>query len=329
MQLGMIGLGRMGGNIVRRLMRNGHQCVVFDQNPAADEGAGRRGASAAPPTSSDSSRQLDKPRAVWVMLPAGEITEATVNELGELLEAGDIIIDGGNAFYKDDIRRAQALKAEGHPLHRLRHQRRRLGPRARLLPDDRRRQGSGRPSRSDLRRLAPGAGDIPRRPAARARDPRVEHGYIHCGPNGAGHFVKMIHNGIEYGLMQAYAEGFDILRGAASEDMPEERRYDLDLADIAEVWRRGSVIGSWLLDLTAMALAEDPELSELFGLRRGFRRRPLDRSTPRSRKRCRPTCCRRRSMPASARARRTASPTSCCRRCATSSAATSSRRQEP
>ena len=175
--------------------------------------------------------------------------------------------------------------------------------------------------------LAPGAGDIDATPGREGRDPRVERGYMHCGPSGAGHFVKMVHNGIEYGLMQAYAEGFDILRGAASEALPEDQRFELDLPDIAEVWRRGSVIGSWLLDLTAMALAEDPEARALFRLRRRFRRRAAGPSRRRSRRPCRPMCCRPRSTPASARANRKPSPTSCCRRCATSSAAMSSPRR--
>ena len=265
MQLGMIGLGRMGGNIVRRLTRSGHQCVVFDQKPAAIkalEGKGVIGGA----DLNQLVGQLAKPRAVWVMLPAGEITENTIGQLGALLEPGDVIIDGGNSFYKDDIRRAKALKAKG--IHYVdcgtsggvwglergyclmiggdKETVDRLGP----IFDT----------------LAPGAGDIPITPDRQGRDPSVERGYVYCGPSGAGRFVKMIHNGIEYGLMQAYAEGFNILRGAASEELPEDQRYQLDLPDIAEVWRRGSVIGSWLLDLTARALAEDPKLSRYSGV---------------------------------------------------------------
>jgi 6-phosphogluconate dehydrogenase len=264
MQLGMIGLGRMGGNIVRRLTRNGHQCVVFDQNPAAIKalvGDGVVGGA----DLKQLVRQLEKPRAVWVMLPAGEITEATVTQLGALLEPGDTIIDGGNAFYKDDIRRAKSLKAKG--IHYID-----CGTSGGVWGLDRGyclMIGGDKEAVDRLdpvfSTLAPGPGDIPVTPDRKGRDPRVERGYMHCGPSGAGRFVKMIHNGIEYGLMQAYAEGFNILRGAASEELPEEHRYELDLPDIAEVWRRGSVIGSWLLDLTAMALAEDPKLSKYSG----------------------------------------------------------------
>ena len=209
--------------------------------------------------------QLQKPRAVWVMLPAGEITESTVQQLAPLLEPGDTIIDGGNAFYKDDIRRAKLLKAKG--IHYID-----CGTSGGVWGLDRGyclMIGGDKEAVDRLdpifAALAPGTGDIPATPDRKGRDPRVERGYMHCGPSGAGRFVKMIHNGIEYGLMQAYAEGFNILRGAASEELPEDQRYQLDLPDIAEVWRRGSVIGSWLLDLTAMALAEDPKLSRYSG----------------------------------------------------------------
>jgi 6-phosphogluconate dehydrogenase len=264
MQLGMIGLGRMGGNIVRRLTGNGHQCVVFDQNPKAVKAlAGERVAG-----SSDLKQlvsQLAKSRAVWIMLPAGEITETTVKQLSELLDRDDVIIDGGNAFYKDDIRRARDLKAKG--IHYVdcgtsggvwgfeRGYCLMIGGEKKIV------------ERLDpiFATLAPGAGNIPVTPDRQNRDPRVERGYMHCGPCGAGRFVKMIHNGIEYGLMQAYAEGFNILRGAASKELSEDQRFDLDLPDIAEVWRRGSVIGSWLLDLTAIALAEDPKLARYSG----------------------------------------------------------------
>jgi 6-phosphogluconate dehydrogenase len=264
MQLGMIGLGRMGGNIVRRLTRSGHQCVVFDQNPAAIKSLLGEGVSG----STDLKqlvRQLDKPRTVWVMLPAGEITEATVVQLGALLEPGDTIIDGGNAFYKDDIRRAKSLKPKG--IHYID-----CGTSGGVWGLDRGYSlmiGGDKDvvDRLDpiFQILAPGAGDIAVTPDRAGRDPRVERGYMHCGPSGAGRFVKMIHNGIEYGLMQAYAEGFNILRGAGSEELPQEQRYQIDLPDVAEVWRRGSVIGSWLLDLTAMALAKDPKLSNYSG----------------------------------------------------------------
>lgn len=264
MQLGVIGLGRMGGNIVRRLTRKGHQCVVFDQNPAAIEALVGQETTGANDLEQLVTR-LQKPRAVWVMLPAGEITERTVTRLGALLGAGDVIIDGGNSFYKDDIRRAQALKAKG-----IRYID--CGTSGGVWGLERGYclmiGGDGETiERLDpiFRALSPGAGDIPATPGRKDRDPRVEHGYVHCGPSGAGRFVKMIHNGIEYGLMQAYAEGFDILRNADSEMLPEEQRYRFDLPDIAEVWRRGSVIGSWLLDLTATALAEDPKLSGYSG----------------------------------------------------------------
>jgi 6-phosphogluconate dehydrogenase len=264
MQLGMIGLGRMGGNIVRRLTSDGHQCVVFDQNAKAVKAlAGERITGSADLKQLVS--QLAKPRAVWIMLPAGEITEATVKQLADLLDRDDVIIDGGNAFYKDDIRRARDLKAKS--IHYVdcgtsggvwgleRGYCLMIGGDKEIV------------DRLDpiFATLAPGAGNIPVTPDRKNRDPRVERGYMHCGPCGAGRFVKMIHNGIEYGLMQAYAEGFNILRGAASKELPQDQRYELDLPDIAEVWRRGSVIGSWLLDLTAMALAEDPELARYSG----------------------------------------------------------------
>jgi len=264
MQLGMIGLGRMGANMVRRLMRGGHECVAWDLsvdnvNAIAGEGA------IAAKSVQDLIAKLNKPRAVWIMVPAGQATEQTVNNLAAHLESGDIIIDGGNSYFKDDARRAGALKAKGinyldvgtsggvwglergycmmigGPEAVVRH----LDP--------------------IFKTLAPGRGNIPRTPGRETISGTAEEGYLYCGPSGAGHFVKMIHNGIEYGLMQAYAEGFDIFRNANSKDLPEEIRYDLNVADIAEVWRRGSVISSWLLDLTAMALVEDPELAGYSG----------------------------------------------------------------
>jgi 6-phosphogluconate dehydrogenase len=264
MQLGMIGLGRMGGNIVRRLSRDNHQCVVFDQNPAAIKALVSKGVTGEVGLKQLVS-QLTRPRAVWVMLPAGEITEKIIGELATLLEPDDVIIDGGNSFYKDDIRRAKELKAKrihyidcgtsggvwglerGYCL---------------MIGGDKETVDRLNPI---FETMSPGAGDIAVTPHRQGRDPRVERGYMHCGPCGAGRFVKMIHNGIEYGLMQAYAEGFNILRSATSEELPEDQRFQLDLPDIAEVWRRGSVIGSWLLDLTAMALAEDPRLSRYSG----------------------------------------------------------------
>jgi 6-phosphogluconate dehydrogenase len=264
MQLGMIGLGRMGGNIVRRLTRNDHQCVVFDRNPAAIKAlVGERVTGCA--DLEQLVAHLDKPRAVWVMLPAGGITENTIEQLGALLEPDDIIIDGGNSFYKDDIRRAKALKVKGIQYVDCGTSGGVWGlERGYCLMIGGERQAVDRLA-TIFDALAPGAGDIPVTPERKGRDPRVERGYLHGGPSGAGRFVKMIHNGIEYGLMQAYAEGFNILRGAASAELPEDQRYQLDLPDIAEVWRRGSVIGSWLLDLTAMALAEDPKLSRYSG----------------------------------------------------------------
>jgi len=264
MQLGMVGLGRMGGNIVRRLARGGHQCVVFDQNPAAIAALVNEGNSASIDLKSLVD-QLGKPRAVWVMLPAGDITERMVAQLGELLERGDIVIDGGNSFYKDDIRRAQALGQKG--IHYVD-----CGTSGGVWGLERgycMMIGGDKHVVDHLdpifAALAPGPGAIPVTPGRQGRDPRVARGYMHCGPSGAGRFVKMIHNGIEYGLMQAYAEGFNILRGAASDALPAGQRFRLDLPDVAEVWRRGSVIGSWLLDLTAMALSEDPELAGYSG----------------------------------------------------------------
>jgi len=264
MQLGMIGLGRMGGNIVRRLVSKGHECVVFDQNAdaikslAGDKIGGASGLA-------DMVKKLTKPRAVWVMLPAGEITEKTVVDLGNLMEAGDTIIDGGNAFYQDDVRRAQTLKPKG--IHYID-----CGTSGGVWGLERgycMMIGGDKEAVDRLdpifNALAPGAGTIPKTPRREKRDPRVEQGYLHCGPVGSGHFVKMVHNGIEYGIMQAYAEGFDILQKVNVKAIPEERRYDLDLADVAEVWRRGSVISSWLLDLTSSALAEDPALSKYSG----------------------------------------------------------------
>ncbi len=275
MQIGMIGLGRMGGNIVRRLLARGHKAVVFDQSAAAVDRLAGEGA-APSKRLEDLVAKLEKPRVAWVMLPAGGPTEDAIAALAKLMAPGDIIIDGGNTFYKDDIRRAAALKAKG--IHYVdvgtsggvwgleRGYCMMIGGDAEAV------------HRLDpiFSALAPGRGDIPRTRGRDGRDARVEQGYIHAGPSGAGHFVKMIHNGIEYGLMQAYAEGFDILRHANSPDLPAEQRFDLDLADVAEVWRRGSVVSSWLLDLTAAALAEDPGLELLRRPRGRLGRGPLD-----------------------------------------------------
>src|SRR5436309_1616159 len=265
MQLGMIGLGRMGGNIVRRLMKHGHTTVVYDKDPkavAALAADGSVGAGAL----EDFVGKLTKPRTVWVMLPAGKITEATIDALSELLEADDVIIDGGNTFWQDDVRRGNALKQSG--IHYID-----VGTSGGVWGIDR---GYcmmiGGPEEAVKRldpifkTLAPGIGDIERTPGwERKPGNTAEQGYIHAGPSGAGHFVKMVHNGIEYGLMQAYAEGFDIFRNAHSKEIPEDQRYNLNLAEIAEVWRRGSVVASWLLDLTAMALIEDTSLEGYTG----------------------------------------------------------------
>ncbi|KAA0961718.1 phosphogluconate dehydrogenase (NAD(+)-dependent, decarboxylating) [Pseudomonas sp. ANT_H12B] len=264
MQLGIIGLGRMGGNIARRLMLNGHTTVVYDRNTAFVDALGEDGATGVADLPALVAG-LAKPRAVWVMLPAGAPTEDTIDTLSTLLEAGDTIIDGGNTFYKDDIRRAKTLSEKG--LHYIdvgtsggvwgleRGYCMMIGGEADVV------------KRLDplFESLAPGIGDIPRTKDRKSEDDRAERGYIHAGPAGSGHFVKMIHNGIEYGMMQAFAEGFDILKTKASTNLPEDQRFDLNVGDIAEVWRRGSVVSSWLLDLTADALASDPKLDGYTG----------------------------------------------------------------
>ncbi|KXS37839.1 decarboxylating 6-phosphogluconate dehydrogenase [Modicisalibacter tunisiensis] len=264
MQLGIIGLGRMGGNIARRLMRGGHEVVAHDQDPAVtsaliEEGAGHADSLAAMVD------RLEAPRAVWVMLPAGEPTEATINTLAELMAPGDIIIDGGNTFYKDDIRRARALKPRG--IHYVD-----VGTSGGVWGLERgycMMVGAEQAVFDYLEplfdTLAPGYGDLERTRGRNAPDDRAERGYIHAGPVGAGHYVKMVHNGIEYGLMQAYAEGFELMQSKSSDALPEDERFDLNLADVAEVWRRGSVVSSWLLDLTAQALAGDPRLDHYTG----------------------------------------------------------------
>ena len=264
MQLGMIGLGRMGANIVRRLMRDSHACVVYDKQADAVSALAKEGATAST-SLADLVAKLQAPRAVWIMLPAGEITENTLKELSALLAPGDIVIDGGNSFYKDDIRRAAMLRerklnyvdvgTSGGVWGLERGYCMMIGGEKEVVEH----------LDPIFAALAPGVGDIPRTPGREGRDPRVERGYVHCGPSGAGRFVKMIHNDIEYGLMQAYAEGFDLMRAAASEQLPAEQRFQLDVPDIAEVWRRGSVVGSWLLDLTAIALSQDPELKQYSG----------------------------------------------------------------
>ena len=264
MQIGLIGLGRMGGNIVRRLMRRGHQCVVYDCNRSATIALVEEGATRSDDLP-DLIGKLTAPRAVWVMLPAGAITESTISELATMLGADDTIIDGGNSFWKDDVRRAAELQKKG--LHYID-----VGTSGGVWGLERGYCMMIGGDKSVVDRLdpifaalAPGMGDIPRTHGRSCHDTRAEQGYIHAGPNGAGHFVKMVHNGIEYGLMQAYAEGFDILKNASSEGLPDSERLSLNIADVAEVWRRGSVITSWLLDLTAAALAEDAALSNFSG----------------------------------------------------------------
>jgi 6-phosphogluconate dehydrogenase len=264
MDIGMVGLGRMGANMVRRLQAGGHRPVVFDRSPAAVEAAEAGGATGAS-TLEALVEALPSPRVVWVMVPHGDPTEQVVAALGVLLSRGDAIVEGGNTYFKDDVRRAAALRERGIDYVDV-------GTSGGVWGAERGyclMIGGAAPvvQRLDpiFRTLAPGRGDIPRTPGREAKGGTAEEGYLHCGPVGAGHFVKMVHNGIEYGLMQAYAEGFDLMRHAGDEQVPEAWRYGLDLADIAEVWRRGSVVTSWLLDLTASALAESPGLDEYSG----------------------------------------------------------------
>ena len=276
MQIGMIGLGRMGANLVRRLTKNGHQCVVYDINPtAAKEISGRDVQSSA--SLDELVAKLAKPRAVWVMVPAG-VAGKTVEELAVRMDTGDIIIDGGNSYYRDDLLRAEALKPRG--IHYVD-----CGTSGGVFGLER---GyclmiGGEDSivkhlEPIFKSIAPGVEAAPRTPGKKGSPGPAEHGYLHCGPNGAGHFVKMVHNGIEYGLMAAYAEGLNILRNANAGKRshvsdaettpmrnPEYYQYELDLPAIAEVWRRGSVVASWLLDLTAAALVENAELTGYSG----------------------------------------------------------------
>lgn len=264
MHVGIIGLGRMGGNIARRLIRAGHDIIAWDRGEQAIEAVVTDGAT--PATSlEDMADKLTTPRIFWVMLPAGEPTAQTIAALGRIATPGDVIVDGGNSFYKDDIRRAKALAARGIDYVDV-------GTSGGVWGLER---GYcmmiGGPDEAVGRldpifdALAPGLGNIPRTNGRDGPDDRAERGYVHVGPAGAGHFVKMVHNGIEYGLMQAYAEGFDILRGKASDKLPEDERFTIDLPDVAEVWRRGSVISSWLLDLSAAALAQDHTLGKYSG----------------------------------------------------------------
>lgn len=264
MQLGLIGLGRMGANIARRLMRGKHEVVVYNRSLDKVKELQAEGATGVDNVEALIAK-LAKPRAVWVMLPAGNVTEHMIETLSNLLEPGDIVIDGGNTMYKDDIRRAKALAARkieyvdvgtsGGIWGLERGYCMMIGGEDRVV----------RHLDPIFSCLAPGLGDIPRTPGREGRDDRAERGYIHAGPAGAGHFVKMVHNGVEYGIMQAYAEGFDILKTKGSDQVPEDQRLNIDVADVAEVWRRGSVVSSWLLDLTAIALAKDPKLSSFSG----------------------------------------------------------------
>ena len=276
MQIGMIGLGRMGANMARRLLRGGHDCVVFDTSAkAVDELVHENATGAA--SLSDLVKKLEKPRAVWLMVPAA-VVDRSIASLVPLLEAGDIVVDGGNSYYVDDIRRAKELSAKG--IHCVD-----VGTSGGVWGLERGYcmmiGGEDEVVRSldpILAQLAPGVGDVPRTAGRENIDGTAESGYLHCGPNGAGHFVKMVHNGIEYGIMAAYAEGLAILReanaGRKQTDVdaettplrnPEHYQYELNLRDIAEVWRRGSVVASWLLDLTAASLVVDPALSKFAG----------------------------------------------------------------
>jgi len=264
MQLGMIGLGRMGANMARRLMRNGHHCVVYDRSPDAVAALATEGAKG-----TDSLAALvaglAKPRAVWVMVPAGAPTESTVLELATLLEPGDTVIDGGNSYFKDDIRRAKDLAARHINYVDA-------GTSGGVFGLERGycMMVGGEPAviqrlEAIFQTLAPGRGNVERTPGRDKLPGTAEDGLLHCGPVGSGHFVKMVHNGIEYGLMQALAEGFDILRGANNPTVDPAHRFVLPVADIAEVWRRGSVLSSWLVDLTAKALVDDPALTKFTG----------------------------------------------------------------
>ncbi|NEU76309.1 decarboxylating 6-phosphogluconate dehydrogenase [Hassallia byssoidea VB512170] len=277
MQLGVIGLGRMGANIVRRLLRNNHECVVFNRTPEKVKQLASEGAIGAS-NLDDFVQKLDKPRAIWLMVPAGDPTEDMVMELAAKLDSGDILIDGGNSYYIDDIRRAKALEARG--IHYVD-----IGTSGGVWGLERGycmmiggSETAVKHLDPILQTLAPGQGDISRTSGRDKVGGTAEQGYLHCGSNGAGHFVKMVHNGIEYGIMAAYAEGLNILhhanvgkqqRAASAESTPlrdpEHYQYDFNLPDVAEVWRRGSVIASWLLDLTAIALLKDPQLSTFTG----------------------------------------------------------------
>jgi 6-phosphogluconate dehydrogenase len=264
MQLGMVGLGKMGANMVRRLMRAGHECVVFDLSPDAVQelvGEGATGASSL----AEFAQKLAAPRAAWVMVPCGRPTDAVIAQLTAHFEEGDIVIDGGNSYFEDDLRHARELREHG--IHFVD-----AGTSGGVWGLD---EGYSLMIGGEddivghldpiFATLAPGVGDTPRTPGREGAPVQSENGYLHCGPVGSGHFVKMVHNGIEYGIMQAYAEGFDILRNATHLDLGGEKPYDLKLGEVAEVWRRGSVIRSWLLDLSAIALLRDPQLETFEG----------------------------------------------------------------
>lgn len=265
MQLGMVGLGRMGANMTRRLMRDKHQLVVSDLSADNVKQLASEGAVASS-SLDDLVSKLKPSRAVWIMVPAGDPTEKTVLALADRLSAGDTIIDGGNSYFKDDVRRSKMLQKKN--IHYVD-----VGTSGGIWGIDRGYcmmiggpEAAVRNLDPIFKTLAPGRGDVPRTPGREKLPGTAEEGYLHCGPSGAGHFVKMVHNGIEYGLMQAYAEGLDIFVNANSPALPEEYRYNLNNADITELWRRGSVVGSWLLDLTAIALAENPTLSSYTGV---------------------------------------------------------------
>jgi 6-phosphogluconate dehydrogenase len=276
MQLGMIGLGRMGANLVRRLMRDGHRCVAYDRNADAVKSLASEGATGAS-SLADFVSKLEKPRAVWIMVPAGAV-QSTIDDLKPLLEAGDILIDGGNSYYRDDIDRAGHLLADN--LHYVD-----VGTSGGVYGLER---GfclmiGGEPEPVQhldplFKTLAPGSGSAEPTPSRTRTGGTAQHGYLHCGPNGAGHFVKMVHNGIEYGMMAAIAEGLNIIKhadaGKRSEEVdaetaplrdPQYYQYTIDVGEVAEVWRRGSVVGSWLIDLTADALAKSPDLADFTG----------------------------------------------------------------
>jgi 6-phosphogluconate dehydrogenase len=264
MRLGMVGLGRMGANMARRLIRGGHEVVVTDLSADAVKGMASEGAVGSS-SLDDFVKHLGTPKIAWLMVPAGAPTESTAQTIAERFKPGDILIDGGNSYFKDDIRRSKMFAEKG--IHYVD-----VGTSGGVWGLERgycMMIGGPKDVVQKLdpifKTLAPGRGDIARTPGREKLPGTAEDGYIYCGPSGAGHFVKMVHNGIEYGIMQAYAEGFDIFRNANKPDLPKDEQYDFNLADIAEVWRRGSVVSSWLLDLTAMALAENPTLAEYSG----------------------------------------------------------------